>query len=132
MILLDTHVLIWLRAGDSKLGSRARDEIDRAWNSGELAVSAISFWEIAMLNSRGRISLAEDVFAWRRRQLEQGMMEIAVDGEIGVRAASLEKFHPDPADRIIVASALSGHRLVTADLRILDWPGPLNRLSAVD
>ena len=85
-----------------------------------------------MLNSRGRISLAEDVFAWRRRQLEQGMIEIAVDGETGVRAASLEKFHPDPADRIIVASALSGHRLVTADLRILDWPGPLNRLSAVE
>ncbi len=85
-----------------------------------------------MLNSKGRISLAEDVFIWRRRQLEQGMIEIAVDGEIGVRAASLDRFHPDPADRIIVASALSGHRLVTADSGILGWTGPLNRLSAVD
>lgn len=108
------------------------DAIDRAWNMGELAVSAISFWEVAMLNAKGRISLAEDVLAWRRRQLEQGMIEIAVDGEIGVRAAALEAFHPDPADRIIVASALSGHRLVTADSRILGWTGALDRLSATE
>lgn len=85
-----------------------------------------------MLNAKGRIDLADDVRTWRRRQLEQGMIEIAVDGEIGVRAASLQKFHSDPADRIIVASALSGHRLVTADSRILSWTGSLNRQSAVD
>ncbi len=85
-----------------------------------------------MLNARGRIDLADDVHTWRRRQLEQGMIEIAVDGEIGIRAASLEEFHPDPADCIIVASALSGYRLVTADSRILGWSGQLNRLSAVD
>ena len=132
MILLDTHVLLWLRAGDSRLGSRAQDEIDRAWSAGELAVSAISFWEVAMLNAKGRIKLDEDVLAWRRRQLEQGMIEIAVDGEIGIRAVSLENFHPDPADRIIVATALGGHRLATADSRILEWPGQLSRISAVD
>lgn len=132
MILLDTHVLLWLRAGDSRLGSRAQDEIDRAWSAGELAVSAISFWEVAMLNAKGRIKLDEDVLTWRRRQLEQGMIEIAVDGEIGIRAASLEKFHPDPADRIIVATALAGRRLATADSRILGWSGQLDRLSAVD
>ena len=61
-----------------------------------------------MLNDKGRIKLDEDVLTWRRRQLEQGMIEIAVDGETGIRAASLEKFHPDPADRIIVATALAG------------------------
>lgn len=132
MILLDTHVLLWLRAGDSRLGSRAQDEIDRAWSAGELAVSAISFWEVAMLNAKGRIRLDEDVLTWRRRQLEQGMIEIAVDGETGIRAASLEKFHPDPADRIIVATALAGHRLTTADSRILGWSGQLNRISAVE
>ena len=85
-----------------------------------------------MLNDKGRIDLADDVLTWRRRQLEQGMIEIAVDGEIGIRAVSLMEFHPDPADRIIVASALSGYRLVTADSRILGWSGQLNRLSAVD
>ena len=85
-----------------------------------------------MLKAKGRISLDDDVLTWRRRQSEQGMIEIAVDGEIGIRATSLEGFHPDPADRIIVASALRGHRLATADSRILGWNGSLDTLSAVD
>jgi PIN domain nuclease of toxin-antitoxin system len=45
-------------------------------------------------------------------------------------AALPDSFHRDPADRIIVATALEGHRLVTADQRMLDWPGNLNRLDA--
>ena len=53
-----------------------------------------------------------------------------MDGEIGIRAATLPDFHADPADRLIVATALEGHRLVTADRRILDWPGQLSRLDA--
>ena len=85
-----------------------------------------------MLNAKGRIRLDEDVLTWRRRQLEQGMIEIAIDGEIGIRAVALEKFHPDPADRIIVATALAGRRLATADSRILGWSGQLNRISAVE
>ena len=62
--------------------------------------------------------------------LNQGIVEISVDGEIGIRANGLKNFHADPADRIIVATALYGHRLVTADRRILDWPGDLYRLDA--
>lgn len=130
MILLDTHVMLWLRLGEARLGPNARSEIDRAWQVGEVGVSAISFWEIAMLKNRGRISFPEDVGLWRREQLEQGMVEIAVDGEIGIRAMSLDAFHADPADRLIVATALEGHRLVTADERILGWVGRLNRLRA--
>ena len=57
--------------------------------------------------------------------MEQGLIEIPVDGEIGIRANALQDFHPDPADRIIVATALNGRRLVTADERILDWSGDL-------
>ena len=52
------------------------------------------------------------------------------DGEIGIRANELPDFHPDPADRIIVATAMNGHQLVTADRRILDWSGNLRRLDA--
>ena len=62
--------------------------------------------------------------------LGQGLIEIPVDGDIGIRASALPDFHSDPADRIIVATALSGHRLVTADERILDWDGSLDRLDA--
>ena len=86
MILLDTHVMLWLRLGERELGTRTRAEIDRAWQSGEVAVSAISFWEMAMLKAKGRIEFPEDVALWRREQLAQGVDEIAVDGEIGVHA----------------------------------------------
>ena len=96
----------------------------------DLAVSAFSFWEIAMLQAKGRISLLSDIGAWRRGLLDDGLVEIPVDGEISIRANSLADFHADPADRIIVASALQGHRLLTADDRILGWPGLLYRLDA--
>lgn len=62
--------------------------------------------------------------------LREGLREIPVDGDIGIRATELANFHRDPADRLIVATALGGHQLVTADRRILDWPGPLARLRA--
>ena len=130
MILLDTHAALWLRAGDAKLGSLARNEIQHAWEAQEVAMSAMSFWEMAMLRAKGRISFPEDVGRWRLEQLAQGLIEIPVDGDIGIRASTLADFHADPADRIIVATAMSGHRLVTADERILAWSSNLDRLDA--
>lgn len=129
-MLLDTHVMLWLRLGRRELGTGARVEIDRAWQSGQVAVSAISFWEVAMLKSKGRIRFPEDVALWRKEQLAQGVVEIAVDGEIGIDAVSLIDFHADPADRFIVATALRGHLLATADQQILDWTGNVSRLDA--
>ncbi len=130
MILLDTHVVLWLRAGDARLGENSRVEIQDAWDSGQLGVSAISFWEIAMLRNKGRLRYPGNVSLWRQEQLSQGTIEIPVNGEIGIRAYDLPDFHPDPADRIIVATALAGHRLITADQQILAWNGNLDRLDA--
>ena len=130
MILLDTHVVIWFRTGDSKLGRGARTLIDEAWEAEDLAVSAITFWEVAMLRSKGRLSYPQNITQWRQEQLNQGTIEIPVDGEIGIRAYSLQNFHPDPADRIIVATALEGHQLLTADELILEWSGNLDRMDA--
>ena len=132
LLLLDTNALLWMRIGDWRLGNIARREVERAWQSDELAVSAISFWEVGMLVDKGRINLADDVQVWRRDLLEQGMVEIPVDGETAIRAVQLTHCHADPADRLIVATALAGHRLVTSDRRILEWPGRLNRLDATD
>ena len=132
LLLLDTNALLWMRIGDRRLGSIARREVERAWQSDELAVSAISFREVGMLVDKGRIYLADDVQVWRRDLLEQGMVEIPVDGETAIRSARLIHFHADPADRLIVATALAGHRLVTSDRRILEWSGRLNRLDATD
>ena len=130
MILADTHTLLWLRTGDARLGAAARRTLDDALHGEELAVSAITFWEVAMLKSKGRLDFPEDVGLWRRELLGQGLAEIPVDGEIAIRANALPRFHADPADRIIVASAQGGHQLLTGDERILAWDGNLARLDA--
>ncbi len=129
-MLLDTHVLLWFRDGSQRLGKRAREGVERAWAVDDVAVSAITFWELGMLVEKGRVSLPFDVPTWCRLNLRQGLTEIPVDGEIGARAAALSGLPGDPADRIIVATAMEGHQLATADRRILDWPGPLPRLDA--
>ena len=133
MLILDTQILIWLRVGNPGLGRQTRRIIRQEWNNGQAAVSAITFWEVAMLSDKGRIDLGMEIGVWRRRLLAAGLTEIRVDGAIGVLAGSLDYPRGDPADRLIIATALDGgHQLVTADRVILDWPGPLNRLRADD
>ena len=120
MILLDTHVLVWLDEANPRLGAKAIEQIDAEFQSGNIAVSAISFWEVGTLIRKGRIRLAMDPHAWRDDFLRQGVQELPVTGDIGILASGLREFHGDPADRLIVATAL--HRsatLVTADQRIL-------------
>jgi PIN domain nuclease of toxin-antitoxin system len=131
VILLDTHVLVWHTKGLEELGAQAKALADGALMQDELAVSAITFWEIEMLIMRGRLALLQDSTAWRRELLDQGLIEIPVAGDIGMMAAALPDFHRDPADRFITATALHyGAQLVTADERILGWTGPLLRHNA--
>ncbi len=129
-ILLDTHVLIWLMEGQSRLGKRALAVIEKAKADEEASVSAISFLEVGMLEQRGRIDIAGSALAWRRSVLNAGIREIAVDGWIAVEAAGLGVLR-DPGDRLIMATALHEDlTLVTADQGILDWHGKLARLDA--
>lgn len=131
MILLDTHALLWLDDGRAELGLASRRAADEALRQGRLAISAISFWEIARLVQRLRVTVRLPMEAWRRDLLGSGLYEVEIDGRIGVLAAQLEQLHRDPADRFIVASAVDlGARLITADQRILAWPGQLARLDA--
>ena len=80
----------------------------------------------------GRLDVLMDPEALRRDLLAQGLVEIPVSGVIGIRAGVLPELHGDPADRLIVATALEGHELLTADRRILDWPGKLSRIDATE
>lgn len=132
MILLDTHVLLWLRLDRPQIGRRARDILDRAWPAGEAAVSTWTFWEIAMLVAKGRLGVSIDVLRWRAELVSSGLIEVPVSGEIAVRAPLLPDMHADPADRVIAATAITlpDCRLLTADERLLDWPGQLDRLDA--
>jgi PIN domain nuclease of toxin-antitoxin system len=126
VIVLDTHVLIWFAEDTPDLGKRTAAMADEALHADALAVSAISFWEIAMLARKGRLTLSDTPTAVRRKILEQGIREIALDGAIGIGAAELSSFHGDPADRIIVATAMTNDaNLITADRRVLRWRGPL-------
>ena len=131
-MLLDTHVLLWHEQGDQRLGPQTRRALARALDAGQAAVSAISFWEVGMRLQKGQLAVSFDLDAWRRDVLAQGVVEIPVNGRIAARAGLLPEMHGDPADRIIVATALEGHRLVTADERILAWPGALERVRATE
>ena len=105
-ILLDTNALIWAMDGDQRLGLASRDMADQALRDNLLFVSAISFWEVALLTRRGRLTLAYSSGEWRRIALGLGIVEIPLTGEIGILAAELEGLPGDPADRIITATAL--------------------------
>jgi PIN domain nuclease of toxin-antitoxin system len=129
--LLDTHALIWLMEEDQSLGRQSRQLADTAVRESKLFVSAITFWETAMLAQRRRILLAQPLRNWRQKVLELGIEEIPMSGDVGILAVELEDFHPDPADRIVTATALvHGATLVTADARILEWAGSLVRHNA--
>ena len=130
MILLDTHVVIWFRIGDRSLGHDALGEVETALRQGNAAISAISFWEAGVRAQKGGLYFGRDLDSWREDVIRNGIIEIPVNGVIASRAALLTGLHGDPADRIIVATALEGHQLVTADDRILSWSGQLSRLDA--
>ena len=122
MILLVTHTLIWLDEANDRLGKNARALIDHSLQSGELFVSVVSFWEVAMLVEKGRLEIEGKVTEWRKTLIEHGLKELPLLGEVAIKSAGLEGFHGDPADRMIVASAMhSGAALCTADEKILSW-----------
>ena len=131
MIVLDTHVLVWVANDERKLGRKAKALINRLWDSGKVAVCAITFWEIALLQSRGRIRLPEEVDDWRTQLLTAGLIELPVDGATGIRSVELGGLPDDPADRLIIAAALTQRAvLMTADDKLLSWDHTLERHDA--
>jgi PIN domain nuclease of toxin-antitoxin system len=129
--VLDTHCLVWMDQAVERMGSSARRLADEAIGASGLAVSAISFWEVALLVKKGRLRLEQSLGVWRRDLLERGVIELPLGGVGCIAAAKLEDFHADPADRLIIASAQQiGATLVSADKKILDWPGRLDRRDA--
>ncbi len=131
MKLLDTHVLIWLTEGSPRLGSDALQIINTALKTGKLGVPAICFWEIAKLVAKGRLTLQIDLDVLRFELLQTGLMEIPLQGSTAIRAGQLISFHGDPADRMIVSTAIENSAtLITADEKILGWDGLLQKIDA--
>ena len=129
--LLDTNALLWLSFAPEELGRRTLSLIEAARQDAALGVSAVSFWEAALLREKGLLQLDVPPAVWRRGVLDLGIHEIPLDGGLGVRAAQLSGLPSDPADRFIVATAeREKATLITGDHGILEWRGELARHDA--
>jgi PIN domain nuclease of toxin-antitoxin system len=124
LIVLDTHVWIWWLSEPEKLVPRARRAVATAAGNRSLYISAISAWKIAVLVSKGRLEFTSDAQDWIARSEALPFFHfVPVDNTIAVRSVRLpEPFHKDPADRIIVATAMIlGAPVVTSDTKILRY-----------
>ncbi len=126
MIVLDTHALVWWVNGDSELSPAAKETIEKEIQdeNGLILISSISAWEIALLVQKGRLTLTTNVDDWLATVNEiEGVRFVPVDNDIALQSTRLPgEFHPDPADRMIVA--LARHLsvpLVTADNKIRSY-----------
>lgn len=123
MILVDTHVLIWVTNRIPKLGPHSINILDTS-DVGGVLVSAITPWEIAMADKKGRIPLGMDVAQWLDEVLKHPRIALVpLSPSISVESVRLPgDFHGDHADRIIVATARNlGVPLLTADGPILAY-----------
>ena len=121
MTLLDTHAWVWWISDPASVSRRARRAIEAAMPRGRLYVSSISVWEVALLVARDRLRLTMDVESWIARSEALPFLNfVPVDNRIAIRSTRLPgTLHDDPADRMIVATALAlGAELVTKDQKI--------------
>lgn len=119
MILLDTHILVWLLIAPERLSTKSRKAILAARKSGPLALSAISLWEIAWLAENKRIDIDVSVETFVKKCASY-VQVLPISTEIAVRSAQFPNSYPkDPQDRIIGATAIVEEiRLLTHDTRI--------------
>ena len=122
MVVIDTHILVWWVGATGDLSRKSRQAIDNALDGeGEVIVSSITAWEVAMLVQKERLLLSMEVERWLEEVASiDGVRFHPVDNEVAVKSASLPgEFHKDPADRMIVATARKlAVPLVTADEKI--------------
>lgn len=123
-VLLDTHVLVWLLDDSDRISESVHAQIQQAADEDLLFVSAITPWEIAMLESKGKLRLSREVADWLAAALAlPGIHLEPLTPGIAVASTRLPwEVHGDPADRILLATVRQlGATLITADRQMLDY-----------
>lgn len=117
MIVLDTHAWLWWLSEPDQL---SRAAVKRIQGSDRIGIAAVSCFEIAAAVAKGRITLDRGTLEWLQQALAAPRFELLpLTPAIAVKATMLGRFHGDPADRLIVATAiLQSAVLVTKDPRI--------------
>ncbi len=121
MIAIDTHIWIFLISGT--LSSISPKALKRIHKSKKLYLNAISFWEVALLETKGRLVLDRTLDQWIANAKKYPKLEIVnLDPTILIESVKLENFHSDPADRMITAMCLLNNwPLVTRDKQIQNY-----------
>jgi PIN domain nuclease of toxin-antitoxin system len=120
VILVDTHIVIWIADRPEKLSSSAHAAIEHARGRGEgVAISGITLFELAMAITRGRIEVRMSLDSFLEA-VEANFIVKPITGRIAAHAMQLPESYPkDPMDRIIGAtSVVEGLPLITADTAI--------------
>ena len=119
MILLDTHIVIWLAFEPNKLSKRAKEAIQAARLQGGLAIAGITLLELGWLAEKGRVETTLSIESFVRLCASK-MTVLPITPEIAARAVSFPDSYPkDPQDRLIGATALvEAIQLVTRDEKI--------------
>jgi PIN domain nuclease of toxin-antitoxin system len=120
--VLDTHILIWWVGGDRRLNKKQTTALASATPDDPLLVSDITLWEVAMLQSLGRIRLTLPIRSWLEHAVAPPIVRRChITPAIAAQVAALPaSFHRDPADRIILSTAIiHGASLITCDQQML-------------
>jgi PIN domain nuclease of toxin-antitoxin system len=125
MIVLDTHVWVLFVSNPELLSKKAKRSLDAAMEEKGILISSISAWEVALLVAKKRLKLTIDVIDWiAKSEVLPFIKFIPVDNAVAIKSVNLpQPLHDDPADRIIIATAISmGAPLVTKDKKLLKYP----------
>ena len=118
MILLDTHAWVWFVSNPELLSKTAKNAVDSAMEQKEIFISSISAWEVALLVAKKRLYLTLEVTDWIAKSERLPFLQfLPVDNYVAVKSVNLpQPLHSDPADRIIIATAITiGAPVVTKD-----------------
>ncbi len=124
MIVLDTNALIWWIGESNKLSKKAKKIIEESEKEKSIYISSMSVLEIYILLKKNRLGFNTLADNWLQRVENLSCVHfVPMDNEIAVLSVNLPDFpHKDPADRIIIATALNmGAKLITSDKRILNY-----------